>query len=408
MLNKLKNVSLTNWIMIAMALGALVGLIVGPAIEPIGILGDIFIRLIQMSVTVMIFLAVIEAVGSLDPADLGKLGAKMMGWFGTLTVLGATIGVVFALFLQPGVGVTADAPAEVVSAPNTTIYDTILGFFPDNIMGSLAEGNMIQVIVFAVLFGLGLSMIMKQDPDNMMLKFVTDANTAVQKVIGLVMYFAPVGVFAIIAQVVGTSGLDVILSLGRFLGVFLLAATVHLVLVFIITSIKAKVNPLHVMKKARNMFIIAVTTTSSSVALPTKMEDSEKLFGMSNRINGLVNPLGTALNSNGTSMYLGIAVVFLAQFYGIDMPLSYLIYAVALSSLATLGTVTVPGGGIVALTIVVPYLGLPVASIGLLAGIEWFTGMIRTPLNTVIDALVAMVIAADEEELDYEVFHATL
>lgn len=408
MFEKIKNVGLTNWIMIGMVLGAIVGFLVGPAIEPIGILGDIFIRLIQMSVTLMIFLAVIEAVGSLDPADLGKLGAKMFAWFAGLTVVGATIGVIFAIIFQPGVGVSTDAAVETVSGTDMTIYDTILGFFPDNVMGALAEGNMIQVIVFAIIFGLGLSMIMKEDPENMMLKFVTDANTAVQRVIGLVMNFAPLGIFAIIAQVVGTSGLDVILSLGKFLLVFLAAATVHMILSFILTSAKAKVNPLHAMKKTKNMFIIAVTTTSSSVALPTKMEDSEKLFGMSKRINGLVNPLGTALNSNGLSMYLGIAVVFLAQIYGIDMPLSYLVYAVALSSLATMGTVTVPGGGIVALTIVVPYLGLPAASIGLLAGIDWFSGMIRTPLNTLIDALVAMVIAADEEELDYEVFNETL
>lgn len=405
---KIKNVGLTNWIMIGMVLGAIVGFLVGPAIEPIGILGDIFIRLIQMSVTLMIFLAVIEAVGSLDPADLGKLGAKMFAWFAGLTVVGATIGVIFAIIFQPGVGVSTDAAVETVSGTDMTIYDTILGFFPDNVMGALAEGNMIQVIVFAILFGLGLSMIMKEDPENMMLKFVTDANTAVQRVIGLVMNFAPIGIFAIIAQVVGTSGLDVILSLGKFLLVFLAAATVHMILAFIITSAKAGVNPWRAAKKTKNMFIIAVTTTSSSVALPTKMEDSEKLFGMSKRINGLVNPLGTALNSNGLSMYLGIAVVFLAQIYGIDMPLSYLIYAVALSSLATMGTVTVPGGGIVALTIVVPYLGLPAASIGLLAGIDWFSGMIRTPLNTIIDALVAMVIAADEDELDYEVFNETL
>lgn len=408
MFEKIKNVGLTNWIMIGMVLGAIVGFIVGPAIEPIGILGDIFIRLIQMSVTLMIFLAVIEAVGSLDPVDLGKLGAKMFGWFAALTIVGATIGVILAILFEPGVGVATDATVEAVSGTDMTIYDTILGFFPDNVMGALAEGNMIQVIVFAILFGLGLSMIMKEDPENMMLKFVTDANTAVQRVIAIVMNFAPIGIFAIIAQVVGTSGLDVILSLGKFLLVFLAAATVHMILSFILTSAKAKVNPLHAMKKTKNMFIIAVTTTSSSVALPTKMEDSEKLFGMSKRINGLVNPLGTALNSNGLSMYLGIAVVFLAQIYGIDMPLSYLVYAVALSSLATMGTVTVPGGGIVALTIVVPYLGLPAASIGLLAGIDWFSGMIRTPLNTLIDALVAMVIAADEEELDYEVFNETL
>lgn len=301
-----------------------------------------------------------------------------------------------------------DTATQAIAGTDMTIYDTIIGFFPNNIMGALADGNMIQVIVFAILFGLGLSMIMKEDPDNMMLKFVTDANTAVQRVIGLVMNFAPIGIFAIIAQVVGTSGLDVILSLGKFLLVFLAAATVHLAFAFVITSLKAGVNPWHVVKKTKNMFIIAVTTTSSSVALPTKMEDSEKLFGMSKRINGLVNPLGTALNSNGLSMYLGIAVVFLAQIYEIEMPLSYLVYAVALSSLATMGTVTVPGGGIVALTVVVPYLGLPAASIGLLAGIDWFSGMIRTPLNTIIDALVAMVISADEDELDYEVFNSTL
>lgn len=408
MFEKMKNVGLMNWIMISMVLGAIAGFIVGPAIEPIGILGDIFIRLIQMSVTVMIFLAVIEAVGSLDPADLGKLGAKMFGWFGVLTLVGSAIGVIFAIIFQPGVGVTSDAVVDAVGGTDMTIYDTIIGFFPDNVMGALAEGNMIQVIVFAIGFGLALSLIMKEDPDNIMLKVVMDANTAVQRVIALVMYFAPIGIFAIIAQVVGTSGLDVILSLGKFLLVFLGAATVHLLLAYVVTSVKAGVNPLHVIKKTKNMFIIAVTTTSSSVALPTKMEDSEKLFGMSKRINGLVNPLGTALNSNGLSMYLGIAVVFLAQFYEIEMPLSYLVYAVVLSSLATLGTVTVPGGGIVALTVVVPYLGLPAASIGLLAGIDWFSGMIRTPLNTVIDTLVAMVIASDEEELDYEVFNETL
>lgn len=394
--------------MISMVLGAIVGIIVGPSIEPIGILGDIFIRLVQMSVTVMIFLAVIEAVGSLDPADLGKLGAKMFGWFAGLTVIGAAIGIIFGVIFKPGVGVTSAETAEAVVGTDMTIYDTIVGFFPNNVLQALAEGNMIQVIVFAVLFGLALSLIMKEDPDNIILKVVKDANTAVQRVISLVMYFAPIGIFAILAQVVGTSGLDVILSLGKFLLVYLVAAMIHLALVFLITSAKAGVNPLHAMKKTKNMFIIAVTTTSSSVALPTKMEDSEKLFGMSKRINGLVNPLGTALNSNGLSMFLAIAVVFLAQIYGIEMPLSYLIYAVALSSLATLGTVTVPGGGIVALTVVVPYLGLPAASIGLLAGIDWFSGMIRTVLNTIIDALVAMVIAADEGELDYDVFKGTL
>lgn len=408
MIDKLKNVGLMNWIMISMALGIIVGFIVGPAIAPIAILGDIFLRLIQMSVTVMIFLAVIEAVGSLDPADLGKLGFKMFSWFIALTLVGATIGVLFALVMKPGIGIETAANVAEVAGTDMTIQETILGFFPTNVMGALAEGNMIQVIVFAILFGLALSLIRRDNPENQILKLVMDGNEAVQKTIGLVMNFAPIGIFAIIADVVGTSGLDVVLSLGKFLLVFLLAATVHMVLAIFVTSAKARLNPWHVTKKLKNMFIIAVTTTSSSVALPTKLEDSEKLFGMSKRINNFVNPLGTALNSNGLSMYLGIAVVFLAQFYDIDMSAGQLVYAVALSSLATMGTVTVPGGGIVALTVVVPYLGLPTASIGLLAGVDWFSGMIRTPLNTMIDALVAMVVASDEDELDREVFNSTL
>lgn len=138
------------------------------------------------------------------------------------------------------------------------------------------------------------------------------------------------------------------------------------------------------------------------------MEDPKNLFGMSDRINNLVNSIGTALNSNGQTMFLSVAVVFLAQFYGIEMSLSYLIYAVALASISTLGTVTVPGGGIVALTVMVPFLGLSTTSIGLLAGIDWFSGMIRTPLNSIVDTLVAMVIATDEDELDREVFESTL
>ena len=133
------------------------------------------------------------------------------------------------------------------------------------------------------------------------------------------MYFAPIGIFAIVAEVVGTSGLEVVLQLGLFLLVFLVAAVLHLIIAILVTSAKARLNPWHVTKKLKRTFIVAVTTTSSSVAMPIKMEDSKNLFGMSSRINNLVNPIGTALNSNGQSMFLSVAVVFLAQFYGIEM-----------------------------------------------------------------------------------------
>lgn len=408
MLEKMKKISLTNWIMISMVLGFVAGLIAGPVIAPVGILGDIFIRLIQMSVPVLIFGAVIEAVGDLDPADLGKLGLKMFSWFAAFTVIGAILGVIFGIIMEPGIGITGNTAVEATAGTDMTLYDTILGFFPENAVGALAEGNMIQIIIFAIVFGLATSMVMKANPENKTLSLVKDVNAIIQKVVSLVMYFAPIGIFAIVAEVVGTSGLEVILQLGMFLLVFLIAAILHLFIALLVMSAKARLNPWHVAKKLQRTFIVAVTTTSSSVAMPIKMEDSKNLFGMSDRINNLVNPIGTALNSNGQTMFLSVAVVFLAQFYGIEMSFTYLIYAVALASISTLGTVTVPGGGIVALTVMVPFLGLPTTSIGLLAGIDWFSGMIRTPLNSIVDTLVAMVIAADEDELDREVFNSTL
>lgn len=408
MIEKIKNIGLTNWIMISMVLGFLAGWLVGPAIAPLGILGDIFIRMIQMSVPILIFGAVIEAVGDLDPVDLGKLGLKMFAWFAGFTILGSAIGVIFGIILEPGIGITGDTAVEATAGTDMSLYDTILGFFPENVVEALAAGDMIQIIVFAIIFGLAVSMIMKDNPKNQVLSIVKDINVIIQKVIGLVMYFAPIGIFAIVAEVVGTSGLEVVLQLGMFLLVFLVAGILHMIIVLLVTSAKAGLNPWHVTKKLKSTFIVSVTTTSSSVAMPIKMEDSRNLFGMSDRINNLVNPIGTALNSNGQSMFLSVAVVFLAQFYGIEMSLTYLIYAIALASISTLGTVTVPGGGIVALTVMVPFLGLPTASIGLLAGVDWFSGMIRTPVNSIVDTLVAMVIASDEDELDREVFKETL
>jgi len=280
-LEKIKNIGLTNWIMISMIIGGVVGFLVGPSIEPIGILGDIFIRLIQMSVPILIFGAVIEAVGDLDPIDLGKLGLKMFVWFAAFTILGSAIGVILSIILEPGIGVAGNTAVDATPSTDMSLYDTIIGFFPENVVEALAQGNMIQIIVFAIIFGLAISIIMKENPENKVLSLVKDINVLIQKVIALVMYFAPIGIFAIVAEVVGTSGLEVILQLGMFLLVFLVGAILLLIIALLVTSAKARVNPWHVARKLKRTFIVAVTTTSSSVAMPIKMEDSKNLFGMS-------------------------------------------------------------------------------------------------------------------------------
>ena len=180
---------------------------------------------------------------------------------------------------------------------------------------------------------------------------------------------------------------------------------VFLVLWIIITAAYVKVNPLTLGRKLSNMTLVAFTTTSSAIALPTKMEDQETKLGISKRISRLVGPLGMALNSNGLALYLSLAAITLAQFYEVNFTLTDMLQIVVLSTLACLGTVVVPGGGLVALAIVIPSLGLPTESIALLAGIDWFSGMFRTVLNVDADATIAMILAYDENELDYSIFN---
>lgn len=402
---KSNKLSMTNQIMIAMIAGMVVGLIMGPSIAPIKVIGDIFLRLIQMSVVVLIMGAVIEAVGSLNPKELGKLGGKIFAWFMGLTALAAALGIGLGYIIKPGSGLNIDMGKSAIAASEQKITDMIVGFFPSNIIESMAKANMIQVIVFSILFGLSLSIIGKQKKDNVILNFISNFNVAILNVVKMVMKLAPLGIFALLAWVTGTIGLKVIIPLAKFLAAMGIGTIVYMIFLIIMSSTYVKVSPAKLAKKLWKMTVVAFTTTSSAITLPTKMEDSEVKIGVSKRISRLVNPLGMALNSNGLSLYLALACITLVQFYGLDMSIAELIKIVVLSSLSCLGTVVVPGGGLVALAIVLPSMGLPPESIALLAGIDWFSGMFRTVLNVDGDALVSMMIAADEKELDYDIFN---
>lgn len=402
-MRSLKKVSMTNQIMIAMVLGIAAGLVIGPAIAPIAVIGQIFLRLIQMAVVVMIMGAVIEAVGTLDPQILGKLGGKMAAWFLGGTAVAATLGLLLGYLIQPGAGVDMqiDTSAEVATATGS-VTDVILAFFPSNIVQSMSTGNMIQVIIFALLFGLSISLLSTRRDLAALKAAISQFNEVILQLVTTVMHLAPLGIFALLANVTGVIGLTVILPLAKFLLAMAIGSAIFLVLWIFLTSAITKVNPAHIAKGLSRMTIMAFTTTSSAITLPVKMEDQENKLGVSRRISQLVGPLGMAMNSNGLSLFLAIAAITLAQFYGLEFTLANAIQTVTLSTLATLGTVAVPGGGLVALTIVIPALGLPPESIGLLAGIDWFSGMFRTVLNVDADATIAMILAYGEGELDHQ------
>lgn len=397
-----KRISLTNQIIAAMVLGIIAGLIGGKAIAPVEVVGNIFLRLIQMSVIVLIMGAVIEAVGRLEVSELGNLGVKILILFGVSTIIAAAIGCIFGMVLQPGRGVLieTDLNAAAFAAKEMSLQDMLLSFAPNNIVNAMTEGNMIQVIVFAILFGIGTSIMKGKKGSSRILDLLEEVNGILIEMVSKIMIFAPIGIGALIAATVGKSGVGILLPLIKFLLILAVGTFLHLAFCVAVTAAYCKTGFFNLSRKIANMTVVAFTTTSSAVTLPVKMKDSEEKLGVSKRISDLVNPLGMSLNSNGLAMFLSLAVVTIAQIYGQEVTIEMLLKIVILASLACLGTVVVPGGGIVALTIVVPSLGLPLGGIAIMAGIDWFSGMFRTILNVDVDALAAMMIAKSAGELD--------
>ncbi|OEH83142.1 sodium:dicarboxylate symporter [Enterococcus rivorum] len=403
----MRKMSMTNQVMLATVLGIAAGFIFQEKVEFLKIVGDLFLRLIQMSVVVLIMGAVIEAVGGLEAKELGKIGLKVFLWFMGSTVLAAVIGVVFGLILKPGVGIAFKGfESTTIQSSTESLHDIIVGFIPKNIIEAMAQANMIQVIMFSLLFGLALSLIKNEGKNGQILDFVSSFNNVILKMVSLIMKLAPIGVFCLIAPVIGNVGTGVLVTLMKFLLTLGLSAILFLIVWLIITALYCKVSLKKLIQNMWRMSLVAFTTTSSAVTLPIQIEDCKEKLGISDRISKLVIPLGMTLNSNGLSLFLSLSIITFAQFYNIQMGIGQLVQAVLLSTLACLGTVVVPGGGLVALATVMPMLNLPTESIALLAGIDWFSGMFRTLLNVDADTTVALIIAADEKELDYDIFNS--
>ena len=402
-------IDLTTSIVIAMVLGMIAGYLFPQFMIDTKFIGDVFLRLIQMSIVVLVMGAVIEAVGSLKISELGRLGGKTLAGFMVTTLFASYVGIVIANVLEPGKHIAASSEAldQVVKTVETpSVSKMITDFFPSNIVGSLASGNTIQVIIFSILFGVALATFVEQTGDESILNFVKNINQILLNLVKMVIKVAPIGIFSLLGWTVATYGYEVIKPLLSFLFI-LIAACVLLSLFFIfITAAVTRLNPFRLISKLMRTMMVALTTTSSAVTLPVEMEDCETKIGISKRVNRLVMPLGMSMNSNGTAMYLAMASITIAQFFGYEMQMVTQFKVVIMSTLAVLGTIVVPGGGLVALAIVLPTIGLPLEGIALLAGIDWFAGAFRTLLNVVTDVTVGVWVAATEGELNRDIFNS--
>lgn len=383
------------------------GSLVGEWASNLKFIGDIFIRLIQMSVVLLVMSAVASAVGGGDGQDVGKMGFHTFKWIIIFTVISAGLGVALSMLLQPGIGVEIASAADVANSSVETgsIQDTILGFVPTNIINSMAEGSMVPCIVFSLFFGVAMGAYAKESGNRNVIEWVQGINGVITNIIKIVMNVAPIGIFCLLANVAGTTGFKVIIPMLKFLLVLLIGDAIQFLLFGPFTAAVTKVNLFKMPKKFAKMSMMAVTTTSGAICLPTKMEDEVTKFGISRKVADFTGPITMSMNSCGAAQCYVAAIFFMAQSTGIQMTPYQMGMAILLSCLMCLGTISVPGGSVIVYTFLATSLGLPLESIAVLIGIDWFAGMFRTLMNVDVDVLIGLLVASKLGELDRDVYN---
>ncbi len=399
-----KSLSLAWQMMVGLVLGIIVGAMVDSSfaqtyLQP---LGTLFIRLIRMVVVPLVLATIIAgAAGISDTAKLGRVAVKVLLVYAITTAIAVAIGLVFANFIQPGIGLnlsTEGLQMKAVTSPN--LVDTLLDIVPINPMEALSKGSMLQIIFFAVIFGFALSGL--GDRGKPVLNFFNIVGDVMIRMTSIVMRYAPIGVFGLISYTVAQHGIAVLLPLFKLL-LTSFFATAFLVIVILtpMVAIFAKTGPAKFFKGIFEPWLIAFTTCSSAAALPANLVAARKL-GASKAVSYFSIPLGNTINMNGTAVYMGVCAVFAAEVYGLPLTMTDQATVVLMGVLAAVGTAGVPGAGLIMTTIVFTQVGIPLEAVALIAGIDRFLDMIRTSINVVGDVASALVVTNLEGDLNKE------
>ena len=403
MAGKLK-ISLAWQMMIGLALGVTVGAVVDSQfaqtyLQP---LGTLFIRLIRMVVVPLVVATIIAgAAGISDTSKLGRVAGKVLIVYAVTTAIAVAIGLLFANLIQPGLGLDLSTDGLVVKAVKApSLTDTLLNIVPINPMEAMANGSMLQIIFFAVIFGFGLASLGERGKP--VLRFFELVGDVMIRVTGYVMMYAPIGVFGLIAFTVAKHGLSVLLPLFSLILTSFLATVVLVFLILIpMVAVIGKTNPVKFLKGIFEPWLVAFTTCSSAAALPANLAAARKL-GATRSIASFSIPLGNTINMNGTAVYMGVCAIFAAEVFGIHLTLTDQLTVVLMGVLAAIGTAGVPGAGLIMTTVVFTQVGIPLEAVALIAGIDRILDMIRTSINVVGDVASAVVVTSLEGDLNSE------
>ena len=372
------------------------------------LIGQGFIRFMQMLVVPLVFFSLIcgsMAIG--DTKTLGKVGIKTVLFYLFTTAVAVVTALSVAYVIKPGLGLDiamVETGEVTMATEKMSLVDTLLNIIPKNPVASLASGDMLPIIVFALFVGIILARL--GEKVSVAAKFFSDCNDIMMEMTGVIMKIAPIGVFCLIARTFANLGFDAFAPMLKYMGSVTLALFIQCFIIYqILLFVFTRLNPVKFIKKFAPVMGFAFSTATSNATIPMSIDTLSKKIGVSKQISSFTIPLGATVNMDGTSIMQGVAVVFIAQAYGIELTPENLVTVVATATLASIGTAGVPSVGLVTLSMVLTSVGLPVEGIALIMGIDRILDMMRTAVNITGDAVCTLIVATQEGAIDKEIFH---
>ncbi len=412
-----KKLGLTSKIFIGMTLGLLIGAALRFAFPEsqfvdkyitqgiLTVIGAIFINALKMLVVPLVFVSLVCGTCSLsDPANLGRLGGKTIVFYIATTAIAISLAIFAAVVIHPGNGTMTVDNLAFTAKTAPSLSQVFIDMVPTNPLKAMSEGKMLQIIIFAVVFGFAISHLGERG--KRIASLFDDLNEVIMKLVTLVMQLAPYGIFALIAKLSLTLDASAFGDVIAYFCVVLGALLVHGLIIYpAILKLFARLSPLMFLSKLRDVQLFAFSTASSNATLPIAMETAEHRLGVSNKVASFTLPLGATINMDGTAIMQGVATVFIAQVFAIDLTLTDYLTVILTATLASIGTAGVPGVGLIMLAMVLNQVGLPVEGIALIIGVDRLLDMVRTTVNVTGDSVITLIVARTENEFDMDTFN---
>jgi len=392
----MKKIGLLGWILIGFLLGIIVGAIFGEAATPLRVLGDILVRLLSMLVVPLVITTLSVGVANISGIKMGRMLGKTLFFYYITGIIGLAIALFFANIFNVGAGMAIGELADIDYVAPPVFTEVLVNIIPRNIVDAMAQATMLQIVFFAIIFGFAMNMAGKAS--EAVHNVLESASQVMFKVVQMVLYYAPIGVFGLIAWTVGNYGLAVLRPFAGLIFVVYLVAVIHVLVVYtIFLRGFAKISPFVFLNRIKEAPLFAFVTCSSAGTLPVSMKVAEEV-GISKTTSGFVLPVGATVNMDGTAIYQAVAAVFIANAFGLELTIGTQIIIVVTALLASIGTAGVPGAGMIMLMTVLTAAGLPIEGVALIAGVDRILDMARTSVNVLDDIVAAALVGATEGE----------